>query len=555
MSQYNLETIKLPKMTGNMLSLFANLIETKFGKMLLLNTLLENGGIPKLRTNTANETPAFYPLQKADTNSSAANQPLEFPLTENKTPYATSLNYADKYRKTETTPEAVAEQVWRNIKSSEQGEQALRIFIAVKKDDLFSQAEAATKRIKQGIPLSLLDGVPVAIKDELDMLPYPTTVGTSFYGKQPALEDSTVAARLRAAGALLVGKTNMHEIGIAPNGMNAHYGAVRNPYDPNHDTGGSSSGSAAAVAAGIVPIAIGADGGGSIRIPAALCGVVGFKATFGRISEFGAAPLCWSVAHVGPIAASVADTALAYSIIAGPDPKDPNTSVQPAVSLDGWNIPHLEGLRLGVYPAWNEHADPEVVLAFKEMLAAFIKRGGNVVEIEIPELDEMRIAHSVTILAEMATVMRAEKAHRKEMAESVRLSLVLGEEMAAGDYVQAQRIRARALTHFEKIYQQVDVILSPATAKAAPQIPVSNSNQAWSDLSTDIELMRYVFPGNLTGLPAISFPVGYTTQGLPVGMQAMGNHWQENLLLRVAFNAEQVLERQAPAHFYPTLLD
>ena len=140
-------------------------------------------------------------------------------------------------------------------------------------------------------------------------------------GKEPAKQDSTVVARLREAGALLVGKTNMHEIGINPNGYNDTFGAVRNPYDPACDPGGSSSGSAATVAAGIVPAAIGADGGGSIRIPASLCGMVGLKSTFGRVSEFGAAPLCWSVGHLGPLTVSVEDTALVYSVIAGVDPK------------------------------------------------------------------------------------------------------------------------------------------------------------------------------------------------------------------------------------------
>ena len=146
-------------------------------------------------------------------------------------------------------------------------------------EDVLKQAEESQKRYDQGHPLSLLDGVPVAIKDEVDMVPHPTTVGTAFLGKHPAQEDSTVVSRLRAAGALLVGKTNMHEIGINPNGANITFGAVKNPYDLARDPGGSSSGSAAAVSAGIVPIAIGADGGGSIRIPAGLCGIVGLKAT------------------------------------------------------------------------------------------------------------------------------------------------------------------------------------------------------------------------------------------------------------------------------------
>ncbi len=553
MSSYNLESLKLPKLTGSMLSIFANLIETPFGKLLLLNSLLDNGGIPKLRALNVDEMPTFYPLVKP----TAENEHIvgmNVPTTsEWNLPYPTALDYSIKYQNGETTPIEVAEQVLRNIKSSEQGEQPLRIFIALNRDDLFSQADAANQRIKEGRRLSPLDGVPVAMKDEIDMLPYPTTVGTSFLGKEPAIEDSTVAARLRAAGALLVGKTNMHEIGIAPNGMNVHHGTVRNPFDRTCDTGGSSSGSAVAVSAGIVPLAIGADGGGSIRIPATLCGVVGLKPTFGRVSEFGAAPLCWSVAHLGPLAASVYDAALVYSIIAGPDPRDPNSLVQPSVTLKGWNIPDLSGLRFGIYPEWNEHADPDVVLVFKEMLSKLEQRGATFVEIEIPELDEIRISHAITILSEMAMCMRVYKPQRKEMAEAVRLSLVLGEEMSSNDYLQAQRYRTRALASFERIFTEVDVILSPGTAKPAQAFPLANPTQGWSDLSIDTEYMRYVYTGNLTGLPAISFPAGYDSRGLPVGMQAMSKHWQEHLLLRVAYNAEQELERRAPANFYPSL--
>jgi Asp-tRNA(Asn)/Glu-tRNA(Gln) amidotransferase A subunit family amidase len=158
--------------------------------------------------------------------------------------------------------------------------------------------------------LGPLDGVPIAVKDELDQVPYATTAGTRFLGREPASSDATVVARLRSAGALLVGKTNMHEVGLGITGVNPHHGTSRNPYDPARITGGSSSGSAAAVAAGLCPIAVSADAGGSIRIPAALCGVVGLKPTFGRMSERGAAALCWSLAHIGVIGASSADVAL-----------------------------------------------------------------------------------------------------------------------------------------------------------------------------------------------------------------------------------------------------
>jgi Asp-tRNA(Asn)/Glu-tRNA(Gln) amidotransferase A subunit family amidase len=210
-----------------------------------------------------------------------------------------------------------------------------------------------------------------------------------------------MVARLRAAGALIIGKANMHEIGIGVTGQNAHHGTPRNPYAPDHYTGGSSSGPAAAVAAGLCPAATGADGGGSIRIPSAFCGVVGLQPTFGRISSFGAAELTWSNDMYGPLAASVADAAILYTGMAGPDPRDPTTLNQPAMTLDGFDKTDLKGLTLGVYWPWFEHAAPQVVAACKQMLAELQSRGAQVREVTIPELDAARIGHLVTITSEM----------------------------------------------------------------------------------------------------------------------------------------------------------
>ena len=175
----------------------------------------------------------------------------------------------------------------------------------------------------------------------------PPPSAQNFLGRVRRQKDSTTVARLRAAGALLIGKANMHEIGINPVGFNAHYGTTRNPYNTNHYTGGSSSGSATAAASGLCPVALGADGGGSICIPSALCGLVGLKSTFGRVSEYGAAPLAWSVAHLGPLAASAADAALMYAVIAGADLQDPNTHYQPAPSLADFGNMDLRGLSFG----------------------------------------------------------------------------------------------------------------------------------------------------------------------------------------------------------------
>jgi len=468
--------------------------------------------------------------------------------------FATVLDYARAYRDGETTPTDVAQRVLAAMDAANRAEPPLQAMIAVDREDVLRQADEASRRIRDGRALSVFDGVPVAVKDELDMVPYPTTVGTAFLGETPAQEDATVVARMRAAGALLIGKANMHEIGIGVTGLNTIHGTPRNPYGPDHYTGGSSSGPAAAVAAGLCPVAIGADGGGSIRIPASFCGIVGLKPTFGRLSEHGAAPLCWSVAHVGPLAATVADAALSYAVMAGPDPNDAISLHQPAPTLAGWDREGLDGLTLGVYWPWFRHATAEVVTRCEAMLTTFEQLGARIREVTIPDLEAGRVAHTVTIAAEMAQALsRTYAEHHREHGLDVRINLAMARRFTSSDYVQAQRVRTRLLANFGRALEDVDAILTPSTGLVAPPIPEAAQRGGESDLSTLIEIMRFATPANLTGLPAISFPVGYGEARLPVGMQAIGRAWQEPTLLRLALAAEKVVTRRAPQWHYSLL--
>lgn len=555
MSQYDLKSLKLPKLYGKMLSIFAGVAANRFTRPLLLGSLLENGGIPKLRILKFEEEPTYFPLNIPEQHAKECTDlPMKLPkgprTPVEKLPFATIRDFANAFRDGKTSPLEVADQVIRSIQASQKTQPAMNSISMSNDEEIRKQAQTSAELIKKGKPRSLLEGVPVVIKDEIDVIPYPTTVGTKFLGKNPAAKDARVVTRLREAGAMIVGKTNMHEIGIATNGENVHFGRIANPYDLSRDTGGSSNGSGAAVAAGLVPVAIGADGGGSIRVPASLCGVVGLKPTFARVSEAGAAPLCWSVAHIGPLAASAEDAALAYQIIAGPDEAEPLTLQQSPVTIEGWNDPDLKGIRLGIYDEWFNHADKEVVEANRKMVAEFEKAGAVVKSITLPELDAMRVAHAVTILSEMAACMENYPQNFKDFAPSTQLSLVIGQEMSSHDYIQAQRMRTRAMRIFSEVFQEVDAILTPTTALTAPVIPQAALSNGWSDLSTDTEMMRYVYSGNLTGLPAISFPVGYDSHNMPIGMQAMGRHWEENLLLRIAYNAEIRMERALPSTYY-----
>ena len=554
--EYDLKSVKLPYLAGGMLRLFVKLVEGPL-RSLLIPSLFKSSGITWLREQRFDEPPTPQPVNYSATLAVEAQAvPQEEWPGAPSLPglgfrYSTVQDYAEAYREGKITPEDVAHRVIEAIVTSNAAEPPLRAIIAMDREDVLRQAREATKRIKEGGALSVFDGVPVAVKDEVDMTPYPTSVGTAFLGKSPCKEDSTVVARMRAAGALLIGKANMHEIGIGVTGLNPHHGTPRNPYAPDHFTGGSSSGPGAAVAAGLCPAAIAADGGGSIRIPASFCGIVGIKPTFGRISEHGAAPLCWSVAHLGPVAATATDAALAYAVMAGPDPKDPNSLRQPAPTLADWDKLDLSGLTLGVYWPWFRHATADVVAACEAMLNKFESMGAQLREVVIPDLEAGRVAHTITIAGEMAQALDHTYAeHHREHGADVRINLALARAFTTMDYVQAQRVRTRLIANFARVLEQVDVILTPSTALPAPLIPKAALPEGESDLSTLVEIMRFATPANLAGLPAISFPVGYNEASLPLGMQAIGRAWQEATLLRLALAAERVVDRKSPQIYY-----
>ncbi len=551
---YDLRSLKLPRLGTGALRVFAALLENSVIGPLLLKRLKKDAGLTRIRTDAVADAPTVSPLLPAD---SRAIPPLVRAATSARAPgfrFSAVDDFTRAYHEGRTTPEQVAERFLAQREQSERDAPALKAFIAVDRDDLMAQAKASGGRWRAGAPLSAFDGVPVAVKDELDQTGYPTTAGTNFIGSTRAAHDATVVARLRAAGALLIGKANMHEVGINVTGLNPHHGTTRNPYDDRYHTGGSSSGPATVIASGLAPIAIGADGGGSIRMPSAMCGIVGLKATFGRISEHGAFPLCWSVAHIGPMAASVRDCARTYELIAGPDPLDSNTLAHPAPEIDDAPPADLAGVTLGVYWPWFRHAAPDVVQRCESLVRALVERGATLREVEIDDLDMMRVAHIVTITGEMAAAMLPyDRDHRHDFGLDARVNLASARSSSAAEYMNAQRIRTRAIAAFERALFGIDAIVTPATGVVAPRINPAAQPHGESDLSTTTEIMRFAFPSNFTGHPAISFPAGYDSAGLPVGFQAIGRPWGERMLLRIAAAAELIVERKAPRRWYPLL--
>jgi Asp-tRNA(Asn)/Glu-tRNA(Gln) amidotransferase A subunit family amidase len=573
---YDLTPISAPRAAGPLLRAFVAAVEGTLTAPLLAGQLLASAGVPALRKAVATDQYTGRPpaselfgkhgaVDATEGAGGGAGNPLAG-LPEAAAPIgeapATAADFVAAYRTGRATPEQVARRVLEHSRAADRRDPPMRIFIAQDEDDLLRQARESTARYERGEPLGPLDGVPVAVKDELDQAGYPTTVGTSFLGGSKVADDAEVVARLRRAGALLIGKANMVEIGLGVLGHNPSHGPPRNPYDPGRLCGGSSSGPAAAVAAGLCPIAVAADGGGSIRIPAALCGQVGLKATFGRVSERGAAPLCWSVAHVGPIGASVRDATLAYALMAGPDPRDPNSLGHPAPSVagvfahsDDAGSPPLAGVRLGVYRPWFEHAEPDVVSTCAALFDTLKSAGAEVVDVEVRELDLVRIAHLVTIVTEMlASQLPHLSRHRKDYSLETRLNLALAGRIGGHDYVHAQRLRVRLSRQLLETLERVDAIVTPTTGATAPKLEPDAARTGESNLPMTDRLMRFAPAANLTGLPAISFPAGYDREGLPVGFQALGRPWGEELLLRLAAVAERHVARRRPrVHF--SLLD
>jgi Asp-tRNA(Asn)/Glu-tRNA(Gln) amidotransferase A subunit family amidase len=438
---------------------------------------------------------------------------------------ATDLAVA--YREGRLSPIEVTARALAAAASLDRRRPPMRAFLYVDEHGARAAAESSAERYRRGAPRSPLDGVPIAIKDEIDVAGAPTSFGTSF--ASAASRDSDVVDRLRRAGAVVLGKTNMHELGAGPTGVNPHHGDARNPFDPERDAGGSSSGSAAAVASGIVPLSIGTDSGGSLRVPGSLCGVVALKPTFGRVSTAGARLVAPSLEHFGPLGATTAYVARAMEILTG----------------ETFAFPALETLRIGVCDAWWSSASPQVSRIVRARVHELVTEiGGSLHAIELPHLS---LAPSV-----MAATFGVEGARSLErplasLGTSARLAFELGRALPAADYARAQRARTLVAADFAAALELVDVIVTPTTAITAPRIP-SSADALDPDLIE--RLVGFTVPANLTGLPAVQVPCGYDEDGLPVGLQVIGAHGDDALLLAVAHRVEARSTHQRPRVWY-----
>ena len=390
-----------------------------------------------------------------------------------------------------------------------------------------------------------LRGIPLAIKDIFDVADVRTTIGSKFFADNIAEQDAFVVEKLKQAGAILMGKTNTHEIALGITGNNPHYGTARNPWDITRIPGGSSSGSAIAVATGMSLGALGSDTGGSIRIPASLCGIVGFKPTFGRVSLRGVFPLSWNLDHVGPLTRSVRDAALMLQIMAIYDPLDP-ASVK---MLTGDYLGHLsddvKGRKIALGTGdFMEAADPEILQAVREAAKIFESLGCKVQEVDVSWLKEAALANKLMTQSDGAAVHRDRlKEHPERFGDDIRRRLEDGANTPLADYILARRTQAEVKKKFEQFFETYDFLLTPTTPIAAPTIEGHDAVEQAGRLT------RFTAPFNLAGLPALSLPCGFTKDGLPIGLQIISRAWGEFKVLNIGHAFEQATEwhKRTPA--------
>jgi aspartyl-tRNA(Asn)/glutamyl-tRNA(Gln) amidotransferase subunit A len=412
----------------------------------------------------------------------------------------------------------------------------LNAFITVTAELAIEQAKRADREFAQGIDRGPLHGIPVAHKDLLCTDGILTTSGSKIFASYVPNFDAAVVERMHGAGAVLLGKTGLHEHAYGITSTNPHYGAIRNPWDPERIPGGSSGGSAVAVATGMALLATGTDTGGSIRVPASYCGVTGLKPTFGRVSKFGALPLGFTLDHIGPMARTVRDTAAALQVMAGFDRRDLSSGAHPVQHyLPPEGELSLTGVKIGIpQNFFFEQLDQQVDNAVHFMAYTAEDLGAELVSFRVPSGQQLNVIAQVTLLAEAASVHEPYiRRRRNEYGDDVRALLDMGRLIPATDYLQAQRLRRRILGVYLNLLQQVDCLLVPATPTAAPRI--GRNEVAIGNVMEDTRLAatRLVRGFNALGLPVLSMPAGFSREGLPIGCQLVGRPWREAELIRI----------------------
>jgi len=466
--------------------------------------------------------------------------------------FINSLDLVKAYKSGTISPVDV---VKNSLKAAKKVNDLYKVFVLFEKEDkLLKWAKESEQRWKTGTELSQMDGVPVATKDEIDLEGYPTSFGTHWPNGKPAAKKSDIILRrLKAAGAIIIGKTTMTEYGMSPIGFNPKIAGPFNAYNRGYNSGGSSAGSAIAVALGIVPVAIGLDGGGSIRIPASKNGVVGLFPTFGRVPSDTGVSGYSSVTHHGPLCATVADCAIAHMIIADKDPNHYFTEMYggngpPEAHIFDFGNSDISKLKIGFFETYFHDGTKEHIEVCDNVVSFLKKKGASFVDFKQGQLSFLQKAHSFSIAAEMSLEHRLDYWGMGATLEPNSILVTsLGMSVNSIEWLSSQRLRGWAMRKFKEHFSKFDVFVLPTIGRKPVPISEGHFSAGLSDTSSAVDVMKFIFLANLLGFPCITVPVGYDSEDLPIGFQICGPHWREDLILRLANVIEtEFTQRKTP---------
>ena len=539
-------TLPLGRISGRALAALVTAVRKTPARVPLTRLFRAQLGIDALRALSPDDRAAL-PFSHGPLCARAHHQrtSAELPLAAPTSWPRTVASFAESYRDGRTNPVEVVTRSLAHARNLAGRVPTLGPLCGYDDESALRAAHESARRWAEGSARSELEGVPIAIKEEIDTRGFVTRMGSNCLRRSVSSSDAVAVARLRAAGAVVIGQTPMTEFGLSPLGGNTHRHMPRNPHDPRRLPGGSSSGSAVAVATGVTPLSVGCDGGGSIRIPAALCGVFGLKPTYGRVPQTGhGLPGATSVVHLGPIGASARDLASFLEYGSGSDAGDPASLGAPFSGPGAFTRAlgrGVRGLRIGIdEDDWASLAD-DVAGPGREALDALEREGAVIVGVKLRLARFAAPIGYLTIGVEAFTAMSEIRArHMDELGQDMQLFLAGLSAFRPDDYVDAQRIRSKLRLELAEALRRVDVIAMPATAVSAPPVSDEEARLGFIDPPLLDAMCRFAFLANVTGVPAGVAPVGSDKNGMPVGLQILGDAWDEACVLQVLAHLERI---------------
>ena len=533
----------LPRLSGNMLNMAAKAMRFSFVREIMAKRMRRQLGIEALLSldlDARSAMPLDYrPVQARPVRSVAGDLALPEPPTA----IPSARSWTALYESRTATPTELVERTIINAQKLAAAKPSMNCFVFIDEKGALRDAAASTDRWANGKPKGPLDGVVVPIKEMTDIDGVGGRIGTNFLPERPDARDATSVARLREAGAIILGLTPMVEMGMSPLGANPNRDMPRNAHAADRVAGGSSTGSAVAVATGLAPVTLGCDGGGSLRIPAAYNGIFSIKPTTGRVSRhldgFGG-----SMDHFGPMGASPHDLAIFLEACAGPDPLDPITEGSPSVQPGDFTVAlgrGVAGLKIGVLQSEIDAADPAIANACRAALGALAKEGADLIDVSVPLAEHAAAIGFVVIgLETYVELLGQERQGWRGMTPDNQVMMSLFEAFHPADYVDAQGFRKSLRRQCASLLRDVDVLALPTTARIAPTVSTAQMTSGFSDIAEMQAACRFTFLGNLTGLPCGQAPVGSGEGGMPVGLQIIGDAFAELEVLAVLAHLERI---------------